>query len=621
MSQPLPNSAQLRRDRPVCRRMFMLLFVLLAGFSLVTWRLAVIQIKESSRLAALAARKFQRLQRLPAHRGTIKDFNGEYLAHDEAVGELHTDRTHLLEEVSVVRRCLAAVRGVKPVELLKQLNEEETLAAYHDHVAHVLAGILPETEKEIRAQLTSDKAEVVLAKNVDSESAEKWKALFKQEHIFGVYLRDAVVRRFPAKDRLSLVLGDTDSSNKGRWGVEKLMDAQLTGVPGRQYIERDKSGHELPAYRGQVIEPQHGSDVHLTIDMQLQDSIEAICERAWKTHSARRAVIVVTEPSTGSVLAMAARPHRDISNPDLSTWTNHVIAEPYEPGSIFKVVTLAAALDNRKVTPTEKIDCGNMYYEDPVRKVKLSDDEPLGMQSVKGVLVHSSNIGMYKISKRVGQDLMLDYASRFGFGALTGIGLLGEKAGYVNTGKWSNTTYSRMPIGYEVSVTPLQMCMAYGAIANGGVLMKPRLIDRIVSAKGETQITPPQPVWQACTAKTAASLRDFLEGVVLEGTGSRAALPDVRVGGKTGTTRRYDPEKRRYIEGSYLTSFVGMAPIENPQLVCLVMLDDPKAESPRLVRGGRVAAPIFAEVVRETLDHLAIRNKRPLQLAVKGAER
>jgi cell division protein FtsI/penicillin-binding protein 2 len=617
VSQPLPTQIQLRRDRPVCRRMLLLLFVLLFGFSLVTWRLAVIQIKESPRLTALAAKKYQRHIALPAHRGAIKDFNGEYLAHDEDVSELHTDRTHL-REIITVRHHLAAVRGVKALELREQLGVTETLAAYHDHVAKVLATILPEPEAEIRKQIASDKPEIVLAKQVPEEDAKRWEILFKAEHIIGIHLRPAVARRFPAKDRLSLVLGDTDTTNKGRWGVEKLMDARLTGIAGEQFIERDKSGHELPAYRGLYVEPKHGSDVHLTIDMQLQDNVEAICERAWQANKARRVVIVVTEPSTGTVLAMAARPHRDVSNPDLSTWTNHVIADPYEPGSIFKVVTLAAALDNHKVSPGERIDCGNMHYHDLVRNVKLSDDEPLGMQTVKGVLVHSSNIGMYKISKRVGQDMMLDYASRFGFGAPTGIGLLGEKAGYMNTGKWSNTTYSRMPIGYEVSVTPLQMCLAYGAIANGGVLMKPRLIDRVVKPGGETEIIAPQPVWQVCTAKTAASLRDFLEGVVTEGTGSRAVVPNVRVGGKTGTTRRYDPVKKRYIDGSYLTSFVGMAPMENPKVVCLVMLDDPKADSPALVRGGRVAAPIFAEVVRETLDHLAIRHEQPLKVAAKG---
>jgi len=598
-------------------RMLLLLCVLLAGFSLVAWRLAVIQIKESPRLSALAAKKYQRHIVLPAHRGAIKDFNGEFLAHDEDVNELYTDRTHL-REVITVRHHLARVLGVKAVELREQLGEKETLAAYHDHVAKVLAGLLSKPHEEIRESLASNRPEVVLAKDIDADTAKQWSVLFEAEHIFGIHLRPTVARRFPAKDRLSLVLGDTDTANQGRWGVEKMMDAQLVGVPGEQFIERDRSGHELPAYRGLYVEPQHGSSVHLTIDMQLQDTVEAICERAWKASQARRVVIAVTDPDTGTVLAMAARPHRDNDNPDLSTWTNHVIAEPYEPGSIFKVVTLAAALDNNKVSPGEKIDCGNMFYEDPVRKVKLSDDEPLGMQTVKGVLVHSSNIGVYKISKRVGQDLILDYTARFGFGSPTGIGLVGEKGGYVNTGTWSNTTYSRMPIGYEVSVTPLQMCMAYGAIANGGVLMKPRLIDRIVKANGETEVVAPQPVWQVCTAKTAASLRDFLAGVVTEGTGSRAALPDVSVGGKTGTTRRYDPEKKRYIEGSYITSFAGMAPVEDPKVVCLVMLDDPKAESPRLVRGGRVAAPIFAEVVKETLAHLAIRYEQPMKVAVQG---
>lgn len=597
--------------------MLLLLCVLLAGFSLVTWRLAVIHIKESARLTALAAKKYQRHIVLPAHRGAIKDFSGEYLAHDEDVSELYTDRTHL-REIITVRHHLAAVQGVKALTIRETMTDKTTLAAYHDHVAKVLARVLPMPEKEIREQIVSDKPEVVLAKQIPEDKAKEWAVLFKEEHIFGIHLRPTVARRFPAQDRLSLVLGDTDTSNKGRWGVEKLMDDKLMGVAGEQFIERDKSGHELPAYRGLYVEPKHGADVHLTIDMQLQDNVEAICERAWKANNARRCVIVVTEPTTGTVLAMAARPHRDISNPDVSTWTNHVIAEPYEPGSIFKVVTLAAALDNKKTYATELIDCGNMYYHDPVRNVKLSDDEPLGMQTVKGVLVHSSNIGMYKISKRVGQDMLLDYAARFGFGTVTGIGLMGERAGFMNTGKWSNTTYSRMPIGYEVSVTPLQMCMAYGAIANGGVLMKPRLIDRVVKNDGTVEMRQPQPVWQACTAKTAATLRDFLEGVVTEGTGSRAALPDIRVGGKTGTTRRYDPEKKRYIENTYLTSFVGMAPMENPKVVCLVMLDDPKAESAKLVRGGRVAAPIFAEVVRETLDHLAIRHEQPLKVADQG---
>jgi cell division protein FtsI/penicillin-binding protein 2 len=262
------------------------------------------------------------------------------------VSELYTDRTHL-REIITVRHHLAAVRGMKAVELREQLGEAETIAAYHDHVAKVLASILP-------AAGGGNPQPDRLGTSRRSCSPSRWMRKPKQwascskpstSLAFTCVLPSHVVSR---ADRLSLVLGDTDTNNKGRWGVEKLMDARLTGIAGEQFIERDKSGHELPAYRGQVVEPQHGSDVHLTIDMQLQDNVEAICERAWKANKARRVVIVVTEPATGTVLAMAARPHRDVSNPDLSTWTNHVIAEPYEPGSIFKVVTLAAALDNQQ---------------------------------------------------------------------------------------------------------------------------------------------------------------------------------------------------------------------------------------------------------------------------------
>lgn len=597
--------------------MMVLLFVLLAGFSVVTWRLAVMHIKEAPRLAELAAKKYQRHIILPAHRGTIRDVNNEFLAFDESVSELYTDRTHL-REIITVRHHLAALRKMKAVDLREQLSETDTIEAYHDHVAHVLASILPTPEAELRKQLASNKPEIVLAKKIDDERAKEWATLFKAEHIIGVHLRPAVERTFPAADRLSLFIGDTDSAtNRGRWGVEKLMDGMLIGVPGEQYIERDRAGHELPAYRGQVIDPRHGHDIHITIDMQLQDIVESIVERAWKTNQAKRAVCVITDPHTGSILAAAARPHRDSSNPDVNTWTNHVIGGIYEPGSTFKVVTLAAALDGHKVTPGELIDCEQMYYHDRALNVDLSDDEPLGRQTVKGILVHSSNIGTYKISKRVGREGIIDYAQRFGFGTRTGTGLAGEVAGRINNGKWSNTTYSRMPIGYEVAATPLQVCMAYGAIANGGTLMQARIIDRITSPDGKTEYVPPQPVGQACSSATAAHLRDFLEGVVLEGTGTRAAVADTRVAGKTGTSRRYDPEKKKYIPNHYITSFVGFAPVEKPEIVCLVMVDDPISKDAKIF-GGTIAAPVFSEVVREALHHLAVRHQKQIQLAGKG---
>ena len=599
--------------------MMLLMSLVLAGLSVVAWRLYSVQVREAPRLAALASQMYQRRIDLPAHRGTIRDCNDEFLAFDESFMELYTDRRHLAELVPV-RLQLAAVKKMKVSELRAQMSEQQILEAYQEHVAQTLESILGQPTADILAGIREKKGgEIIFAKNIELDTAAQWKLVFEAEHIIGVHLRPVVERTFPAKERLALFIGDTDAqTNHGRWGVEKLMDGLLTGTPGEQFIERDRAGRELPAYRGRVIEPHNGHDIHLTIDMQLQDIVEGICEREFQVHQAKRAMIIVTEPSTGSILAAAARQRTEDKG---AAWVNQITAGLYEPGSTFKIVTLAAALDQRKVGPAETIDCEDGSWLEPKLNVQINDDESNGRQTVKGVFVHSSNIGVYKIFKRIGRDSLLDYMQRFGFGQRSGIGEgFGEQKGFVNRGDWSNPSYTRIPIGHEVSATPLQVAMAYGAIANGGTLMQARIIDRITGPDGKTENVPPQPIGQACKAGTAAHLRDFAEAVVIEGTGKRAAIENVRVAGKTGTSRRYDPEKKRYIDNHYITSFAGFAPVEQPQVVCVVIIDDPVAANPGDIRGGKVAAPIFAEVVRETLHHLATRHQKRMNLAQEGGQ-
>lgn len=601
--------------------MMLLLSFLLIGFSILVWRIYHIQVKDAPRLAQLARDKYQRHIILPAHRGTIRDCNDEFLAFDESFAEFYTDLRQI-HEIVPVRFQLAKLRGMKASDLKAQLSEKDTLIAYHQHLAKTLGSLLQQPEAELFAKITEKaKGEVILAKNVELDTADQWKILFKAEHVIGVHMRPTVERTFPAQQRLALFIGDTDRhTHRGRWGVEMLMDGMLTGTSGEQYIERDRNGNELPAYRGQVIEPRNGHDIHLTIDMQLQDTVEAICEREFRMHKAKRAMIVVTDPFSGSILAAAARV-QESPGQNSSAWLNQITAGLYEPGSTFKIVTLAAALDRKKVSPGETIDCEAMSWYEPHLKVWINDDEHNGRQTVKGVFVHSSNIGTYKIFKRIGRDSLLDYMGRFGFGQRTGIGAgFGEEKGFVNQGNWSNPSYTRIPIGYEVSATPLQVALAYGAIANGGTLMQARIIDRISSPDGKTEIVPPQAVGQACTAATAAHLRNFAEAVVLEGTGKRAALPDIRVAGKTGTSRRFDEKKKKYIDNHYVTSFAGFAPVEQPQVVCIVIIDDPVAADHHDIRGGKVAAPIFAEVVRESIHHLATRHQKRMNLAQEGAE-
>lgn len=614
----LPKGDQLRKDRWVRGRIGVVTCFLVLGFTGVTYRLVCLHIRQHDRASTLAAQMRQLHQTIPAHRGSIRDRNGELLAHDRTVFDLYTDRVHL-RETHLVSRKLASLQGTTSTALRKSLTETQIIEQYHHHVADTLAGPLGMKAAEVFALVSSPKPENVLKKDIEDEEVAQWKQLLEQAQITGVHLRPSTKRSYPSTDRLTHVLGDVTYANQGNWGVEALMDAELTGKNGEQWVERDNKGRELPLYRGRVIDAQHGHDVHLTIDMALQDEVEAVLEQQCEIYHPKKAIVVITDPKTGSILAMASRPHYERDDKS-GMWRNLAISDPYEPGSTFKLVTLCAALDLGKVNLGSEFFCHNGFYEEPALKVKLRDDESFATLRVEDIFAHSSNIGTYKMAKLVGSDDFLAYAWRLGFGQTTGLGLKGERPGYLNRDHWTGTTFSRMAMGYEVSVTPIQLAMAVGAIANGGVLMKPRIVDRIVSAEGETVRTfAPEQKHQICKAKTAELVKQAMMRVITHGTGKQAAIPNVTVAGKTGTSQRYDEKLKRYVEGQYVTSFVGFAPAEDPKVACVVMMDNPQAEKSELY-GGKVAAPIFSELVSGALEHLSVDFQRPVKvrLADKG---
>lgn len=617
----LPNCEQLRKDRGVRTRIGVVTCVLVLAFTCITWRLVYLHINQHERSSTLAAQMRQHHQVLPAHRGSIRDRNGELLAHDRAVFDLYADRFQLGEIHPVIRR-LGLIQKKDPADVRHGRTDAEILAEYRHHVAESLSPALEMSAESVLVMLESSKPETVLRKDIDDERVDEWKDLLEKEQITGIHLRAATKRAYPAMDRLTHVLGDVTYKNEGNWGVEAMMDAELTGKDGEQWIERDNKGRELPAYRGKVVDAQHGHDVHLTIDMHLQDEVEAVLEQQCAIYHPRKAIIVLTDPMTGSVLAMASRPHYEREE-KTGMWRNLAISDPYEPGSCFKIVTLCAALDLGRASLDTEFFCNNGLYEDASLKLRLRDDESFGTLRVEDVFAHSSNIGTYKMAKSVGSDDFLAYAWRFGFGQSTGIGLKGEKSGYLNTDAWTNATFSRMAMGYEVSVTPIQLAMAVGAIANGGVLMKPRIVDRVVSADGtDVRTMAPQPKHQICKAHTAELIKKAMIRVVTRGTGKQAAIDDIQVAGKTGTSQRYDEVLKKYVDGHYNTSFVGFAPADDPKIVCVVMMDDPQAERTELY-GGKVAAPIFSEIVANALDHLSVDFQRPVKvrLADKGGAR
>ena len=622
---PIPNQAQIRRDRPLCHRMMMVTCFLTLGFSIVVWRLYDLHLKSGPAYAEKASEKFREERILPAQRGSIKDYGGRYLAYDEEIFEISTNRVHL-NELPTIKVCLAKVRSMKIRDLTRAMSDSEILTAYQAHVAQVLSVKMGKPLEEMLAKIRSKEQIEVLVEKMNEEEANSWRTYLNEQNIKGVYVKSSVRRHYPTENRLALIVGGVEGGKGGVRGVEMIYEKTLSGVPGSVIVEHDKYGREMPMYRGEIKEPLHGRDVQLTIDMPMQDAIDRIVEQADLTWKPSKIMVVVTEVSTGSVLAMSFRPSHDRDNPAETNWKNLAIYEPYEPGSTFKVVTLTAALDQRKVTPQTMIDCEMGEYTDPVLKAKLTDLKRLGMAPVHDVFKYSSNIGTYKIFKRVGQEMFVDYVKRFGFGRRTDIALNGESKGYINEKDWTNTTFSRFPIGYEVSVTPIQMAMAYGAIANGGILMRPRIIDRIVSEGGrKVEIVPPEVVGQVCTGKTSAMMRDLMKEVVAEGTGTRAQLDGIEVAGKTGTSRRYDPEfvyrdeKGKKHTGGYppnqwIVSFAGYAPANDPKIACIVVLDYPKSADPVAIGGGKIAAPIFGEIVAETLKQISIRPQRPLAL-------
>ncbi len=609
-----------RRERAVSHRMLLVACFLILGFTGISVRLWWLQVRMQHTLAAEAAALRLDKKDLPALRGSIWDRNGSLLAQDLTLHDIYADKNHLAD-ANVVRPKLALLRGTTNSLLKKQMTDEQVVAAYRKVVAATLAPRLHLDEEELLAVLMPGGLSApVLVKDLETEEATEWQKFLSQNLITGVYDRARAERVRPAEDRLIHVLGlvakdqfDKEGRHlprKGVEGVEQLMDRTLRGFDGFEFVERDASGkRELPGFAGQVQPPTHGQHIVLTIDMHLQQMLEECLKRAYDKYSPMAKIMsVLVEPSTGSILAMASEPREQTNKDGATERRNMVVTDLYEPGSTMKIITLSAALDQGVVNLNTSFYCHEGEYQEAGGKIMVRDDESLGTLTVKGILTHSSNIGAYKVAKQLGDERFYNYIKRFGLGSRSGLGLPREAAGILRPPeKWSGLSMSRMAMGYEISVTPLQMAMVVSAIANKGALMQPRLVEKIVSAdRKHVQVVEPIVVRQAISARTAAKMVEAMESVVLEGTGKQAAIEGVRVAGKTGTAQRFDPVTKKYQTSRRVVSFAGFAPVEHPKLACLVVLDDPKTEEKSELYGGKLAAPLFAEIIKNALDQMAV---------------
>ncbi|RBP48073.1 cell division protein FtsI/penicillin-binding protein 2 [Roseimicrobium gellanilyticum] len=620
-------------------RLVLVTVVLLGCFGAVAWRLHQVQVKEHKLWLARTEAMLRTKRVLPAMRGPIRDRNGELLAHDKVLHQLWV-HTHRMRDINDVTARLAILEKRAPKAISREMEPEEIFTRYRQHIARLLActventtepsqGALAEMERVLTRE---DRKEFAWLEPMTEDQAANWRTMLEQNRIVAVTMRPFVRRCYPSEDRLTHVLGyvndryadpttgDLISNDAlalhpqarrlqvGLEGIEAVFNAELTGSDGYQWIERDRKGRELTAFRGETAQPAHGHDVMLTIDLHLQDALEEVLEEANDYYRPKRIIAVLVEPNSGEVLAMASRPHirRDAAN---GVTPNLAVSTPYEPGSVFKVVTYAAAFDAKLAWPNEMLNIDPSLRT--FAKLNISDHCQSNV-SVMQAFAQSSNRAAYLLAARLGEKRFLKSVRDFGFGAPTGIDLTNESGGVVHkpgTPTWDGLTFSRMAYGHAMTVTPLQMCMAVAAIANGGKLMKPQIVKEIRDEKGDlVRQFEPQVVRRVCSDKTAKLMTQAMVGVVEnpKGTGARAAVDEIMVAGKTGTSQLYKSVGRGGVhEGHYCVSFAGFAPADNPSLCAIIVVDDP-SESEETVSGGKLAAPIFAQLMDRCLRTMAI---------------
>jgi cell division protein FtsI/penicillin-binding protein 2 len=500
----------------------------------------------------------------------------------------------------------------------------ETVVADATHINNrdALVALLQETleipKSELLEKLQGDRRYIVLQREVPLAAATALKEKLRAQNLRGIYFERDTTRIYPNGSMLCHVIGFTDFEHRGIQGVESSMEEYLHGQDGYRYIEHNRAGQEMVLYRGQERTPRDGYQVHLTVDLNLQNIVENEIDAAMREYHPQKATIILMRPQTGEILAMANRPNFDLNlraDAKPEQMKNRAIIDMMEPGSTFKIVTAAAALNERKVRPDTFIFCENGIWNYGGRP--LHDHRAYADLSVQDILIKSSNIGAAKLACSIGEQKFYEYIRRFGFGDRTGIELPGEIPGVIRPPQsWSKISITRIPMGHEVAVTPLQMTVAMATIANGGKLVTPRIVKSVTTSEGKiVSKFSPVVLRQVISPETAAQVGNALRGVVSDrGTAAAAAVPGFSISGKTGTAQKVDP-KGGYEQGKYVVSFSGYLPSEHPEFVGLVVLDDAKTSKPELNYGGLVAGPIFARIAEKAARYLDLTPREEVRKA------
>ena len=482
----------------------------------------------------------------------------------------------------------------------KKETEAQTLGQI-DCTADSLSSVLGLNQKELAGQITEARKNgrgfLWIARRIEPDQAQVLEAM----ELRGVHSRKEQKRFYPNGSLAANVLGFVGLDGNGLAGIEQAFNEKILGEPGKIFTEKDSRGF---AYESTEIPGRPGQTIVLTIDQSIQYTAEAALTSAIAESHAKSGTAIVLDPHTGEILALANAPTFDPNNVGAAppaARANWALQNIYEPGSTFKIVAYSAAIEKGLAKPDDHIDC--QMGSITVAKRVIHDHHPFGTLTLTEALAKSSNVAAIKLGLRVGDATMYDYITRFGFGSRTGIELPGETAGMIHpVNRWLPSSIGSVAIGQEVGVTPLQVAAAYGALANDGVRVAPHVVREIRSATG-TSIYRPNPEQHRVISKdTARALRGMLEGVTLNGTAKKAQLDGYTAAGKTGTAQKIDPQTKRYSNTKYIASFVGFAPVNNPAVVIIVVIDEPAGS----YHGGDVAAPVFRQIAEQILPEMGV---------------
>lgn len=562
-------------------------FMLIVAF-MVIWigiigvRLVHLQVNQHGWLRDRALNQRRDESKSKSLRGTILDRSERKLAFSIPAKSLYADPQEI-EDIQGTAQKLASFLKLKTSEVAQNINEAKQKGKRFLWLARKLD---EETSKKLNESL----------KKPDLKK-------FDEPKFEGLHWKQEQKRSYPNNSLAAQVIGFSDLDDNGKSGIELSQEKYLRGEIVQKWRDRDRLGRVYEESEDEEREPP--KDVVLTISHSIQYKVEEALRDGVESANAKSGMAIVLDPKTGEILAMANYPTFDLnkfSDTSADLYTNKTIQNFVTPGSVFKMVTYGSALEEKLISPNEQFDCNKGSLQ--VAGRTFNDKHCLNKSSYIDAFAVSSNIGAIKTGQKVGKELFYNYAREFGFGETTGIELPAESKGIIRSPEsWNGDSLASMSIGYEIGVTALQSAAAFATIANDGVRVKPHIIKEIRQADGQVFATTQVEKNQVVSAETARQMRQMMQKVVLSGTGKRAQLNGYTSAGKTGTAWKYDEKLKKINENKYVSSFIGMAPVENPAVVIAIILDEPQGATRD---GGHVSAPIFRDIAEGILPELNV---------------